>query len=86
MSDKAKRALRNLKIGGIYTPILFGVLFVSMTALLRFVDPSGQLSQKFNNLPFYNPPCFAIGGFLIFFGLNTLIYFQRFLKIINSEQ
>jgi hypothetical protein len=28
MSDKTKKALRNLKVGGIYTPIVFGLIFI----------------------------------------------------------
>jgi hypothetical protein len=86
MIDKKSKALRNLKVGGIYTPIIFGVIFVSMNSMLKSFDPSGDLAQKFSNLPFYSPPSTAIGGMLIFFGVNTLIYFYQYLREIEKSE
>ena len=66
MENKNQKDLRDLKIGGIYTTIAFGIIFVAATPLLNLLDPSGNLSLKMNSLSFYNPPTKAIGLALIF--------------------
>jgi hypothetical protein len=86
MNDKTEKALRNLKVGGIYTPIIFGIIFISMNFMLNSFDPSGDLAQKFSNLPFYHPPSTAIGGMLIFWGINTLIYFNQYVKEVKKNE
>jgi hypothetical protein len=80
MNSKEEKALRKLRAGGIYTPIFFGLLFIGLAPLMNVIDPSGGLAQKLNSLPFYSPPTTAIGGMLLFWGVNTLIYFKKYLK------
>jgi hypothetical protein len=83
MSETSK-ALRNLKVGGIYTPLAFGIMFILMIPVSNFVDPSGALSEKLNSMPFWTSPSGAIGGALIFWGINTYIYFNRYTKTLNK--
>jgi len=85
MNKKSKKALRNLKVGGIYTPIVFGIIFLMMNPWLNFIDPSGDLSAKLNGLPFYSPPTMAIGGALLFWGINSYIYFMRYMASLDPE-
>jgi hypothetical protein len=85
MNTETKKALRDLRVGGIYTPICFGISFFGMDQALKSIDSSGDLANKFNSLSFYNPPTVAIGSVLLFFGINTYIYFQRYLKELKKS-
>jgi hypothetical protein len=86
MNTDTKKALRNLKVGGIYTPICFGILLLGIDQALKLIDSSGSLANEFNSLSFYNPPTVAIGGVLLFFSINTYIYFQRYLNELKKSE
>lgn len=86
MNKNTEKALRNLKMGGIYTPIIFGIIFISLVPICNLVDTSGGLVRRLNSLPFYNPPTFAIGGILIFLGINSLIYFGKYVKALEQDK
>ncbi|CAA6696593.1 Unannotated [Lentimonas sp. CC19] len=82
--NETSKALRNLKTGGIYSPIAFGITFILMIPISDFVDPSGALSEKLNGMPFWDSPSTAIGGALVFWGINTYIYFNRYTKTLKK--
>jgi ABC-type glucose/galactose transport system permease subunit len=86
MSDKTKKALRNLKVGGIYTPIVFGFIFICMTPYFNFIDPSGEIIKKQKEFDSLVPYSTAIGGMLIFFGINSLLYFWKYVKALEHDK
>ncbi len=86
MSDKTQKALRNLKVGGIYTPIIFGIMFICMMPLNNFVDPSGELGKKCNSFFSNYNTSIAIGGMLIFWGINSLLYYRKYIKALEFDK
>lgn len=86
MSDKVQKALRNLKVGGIYTTIIFGIMFICMEPYNNFVDPSGELNKKCNRLFSNYNTSTAIGGMLIFLGINSLLYYRKYIKALELDK
>lgn len=82
MNGETNKALRNLRVGGVYTPIVFGIIFLVIPLLLSKLDPSGELSGKYH---YFFGSIKTAGGMLLFFGINTYIYFQRYLKSLKKE-
>jgi hypothetical protein len=85
MSDKVQKALRNLKVGGIYTPIIFGIIFICMEPWYNFLDPSGELSKK-SNFFFSNHPSSVTGWMLVFWGINSLLYYRRYINALELDK
>lgn len=84
MSSKTQKALRNLKMG-IYTPILFGLLFILSNPVLNFVDQSGDLAVRYDEFFSIGSTSRVVGGMLLFWGLNTLVYFSKYTKSLRIE-
>ena len=49
MNTETHKALRNLKVGGVYTTMIFGIIFLSIPAIMDSMDSSGELNKKFND-------------------------------------
>ena len=82
MKNETDVALRNLRVGGIYTPIVFGILFLGISPFFNMLDASGELNSKYND-SFGTTQ--TTGGVLLFLGVNTYIYFKRYTKALKKN-
>ena len=83
MKQESQKALKNLKIGGIYTPIIFGILFLLSQPLFLSLDPNGGLVNKFNDWGINTTE--AVGAALLFWGINSYVYFNKYVKTLKRE-
>lgn len=76
-----EKALRNLHLA-IYTPIVFGVLFLGLDILCRNSDTLPDFNRLFSIMT----PMQTAGSLLLIWGINTHAYFVAYKKSLGKKQ